>query len=90
MVAIVAGNGLGLRNSSLNTLGAAGVFGDTVHGQFEESAIVNVVSGNLALQSQDAQLAGRGADLFALRTYNSLGTLTDSDEDGWRWVTSRP
>lgn len=86
MVAIVAGNGGGLLNTSLNTVGAAGVLGQGVLGQGSIRAIVNAVNGNLVLQSQDAQLAGRGTDLFALRTYNSLGEPTDGDEDGWRWA----
>ena len=43
------------------------------------------MSGNLVLQMQDEQLAGRGLDLYALRTYNSLGALNDGDGDGWRW-----
>jgi hypothetical protein len=85
MVAIVAGYGRGLLNTSLNTIGAAGVLGESVLGQAGSRAIVNVANGNLVLQAQDAQLAGRGADLFALRTYNSLGAPTDSDGDGWRW-----
>src|SRR5262249_16822004 len=48
-------------------------------------AIINAASGNLVLQMQDEQLAGCGLDLYALRTYNSLGTPNDGDEDGWRW-----
>lgn len=86
MVAIVAGNGMGLLNTSLNTVGAAGVLGQGVLGQGSIRAIVNAVNGNLVLQSQDARLSGRGTDLFALRTYDSLGTPTDGDEDGWRWA----
>ena len=85
MVAIVAGNGLGLLNTSLNILGGAGVLGQSVLGQGSSRAFVNAVSGNLVLQMQDEQLAGRGLDLYALRTYNSLGTLNDGDGDGWRW-----
>ena len=85
MVAIVAGNGLGLLNTSLNILGGAGVLGQSVLGQGSSRAIVNAVSGNLVLLMQDEQLAGRGLDLYALRTYNSLGTLNDGDGDGWRW-----
>ncbi len=85
MVAIVAGNGLGLLNTSLHTVGAAGVLGQRVLGQGSYRAILNVVNGNLVLQTQDAQLAGRGTDLFALRTYNSFGAPTDGDQDGWRW-----
>src|SRR6185369_17814862 len=85
MVAIVAGNGLGLFNTSLNTLGGAGVPGQSVLGQGSSRAFVNAASGNLVLQVQDEQLAGLGPDLYALRTYNSLGTPNDGDGDGWRW-----
>ena len=84
MVAIVAGNGLGLLNTSLNLLGGAGVLGHSGLGQ-SSHAFVNAVSGNLVLQMQDEQLAGCGLDLYALRTYNSLGPLNDGDGDGWRW-----
>src|SRR5437867_8287953 len=85
MVAIVAGKGLGLLNTSLNILGGAGVLGQSVLGQGSSRAIVNAANGNLVLQMQDEQLAGRGLDLYALRTHNSLGTLNDGDGDGWRW-----
>src|SRR5262245_52171319 len=85
MVAIVAGNGLGLLNTSLNILGEAGVLGQSVLGQGSSRAFVNAVNGNLVLLVQDEQLAGRGLDLYALRTYNSLGTQNDGDGDGWRW-----
>jgi YD repeat-containing protein len=85
MVAIVAGNGLGLLNTSLNILGGAGVLGQSVLGQGSGRAFVNAVSGNLVLLMQDEQLAGRGLDLYALRAYNSLGALNDGDGDGWRW-----
>jgi len=37
------------------------------------------------LQMHDEQLAGRGLDLYALRTYNSPGAPDDGDGDGWRW-----
>ena len=86
MVAIVAGNGLGLLNTSLNTCRRRRCTRrKRLLGQGSNRAVVNAANGNLVLQSQDAQLAGRGTDLFALRTYNSLGTPTDGDEDGWRW-----
>ena len=85
MVAIVAGNGLGLLNTSLNIVGEAGVIGQSALGQGSSRAIVNAATGNLVLQMQDEQLAGRGLDLYALRTYNSLGALNDGDGDGWRW-----
>lgn len=86
MVAIVAGKGIGLLNTSPNTVGAAGVLGQDVIGQGSIRAIVNAVNGNLVVQSQDAQLAGRGLDLFALRTYNSLSAPAEGDGDGWRWA----
>ena len=54
-------------------------------GRSGEQAYVNIANGNLVLQMQDIQLAGRGLDLYALPTYNSLGT--PSDDDG---ATSRP
>ena len=85
MAAIVAGNGLGLLNTSLNIPGGAGVLGQSVLGQGSGRAFVNAASGNLALLMQDEQLAGRGPDLYALRAYNSLGALNDGDGDGWRW-----
>lgn len=89
MVAIVAGNGLGLYNASLNTLGGAGVWGQGGLGQAGGRSWVNAATGNLILQFQDEQLAGKGLDLFHVRTYNSLGALTDGDADGWRWDGER-
>jgi hypothetical protein len=82
MVAIVAGNGLGLLNTSLNTIGAGGIVVDPLLGQGGSRAILNVANGNLVLQAQDGQLAGCGTDLLAVRTYNSLSTSVDSA--GWR------
>jgi YD repeat-containing protein len=84
--AIVAGSGLGLLNTSLKILGSSGVLGQSALGQGSSRAFVNAVSGNLVLQMQDAQLAGRGLDLYALRTYNSLGMPNDGNGDGWRWA----
>src|SRR5258706_14389833 len=96
MVAIVAGNGLGLFNTSSNILGSAGVLGQGVTGQAPGRAYVNAATGNLILQVQDEVLSGRGFDLPDVRTYNSLGQLTDandwrwdSDRDGWRWDGER-
>src|SRR5882724_5526545 len=85
MVAVVAGNGLGLFNTSLNVLGTAGVLGRGVLGQSGGRSYVNAASGNLVLQFNDAQLSGRGLDLMQLRTYNSRGQLNDADADGWGW-----
>ena len=51
MVAIVAGNGLGLLNTSLNTIGAGGIVVDPLLGQGGSRAILNVANGNLVLQA---------------------------------------
>lgn len=85
MVAILAGKGLGLFDTSLNTIGSGGVTGDSVLGQGSSRALLNVANGNLVLQAQDGQLAGCGTDLFALRTHNSLAATTALDGDCWRW-----
>ncbi|TXH72383.1 MAG: hypothetical protein E6Q88_06340 [Lysobacteraceae bacterium] len=89
MVAIVGGNGLGLFNTSLNTLGGAGVIGQGRQGLYGGAAYVNAANGNLILQAMDEQLSGRGLDLGHLRTYNAQGLLDDGDGDGWRWDGER-
>ncbi|OEC32750.1 YD repeat-containing protein [Pseudomonas cuatrocienegasensis] len=89
MVAIVAGNGLGLFNASLNSLGGAGVFGQGTMGQSGGQSLVNISNGNLILRYTDEQLSGLGQDLFHTRTYNTLGALNDADADGWRWDGER-
>lgn len=85
MVAVVAGNGLGLFNTSLNTLGGQGVLGQGGFGQAGGQTWVNAASGNLILQFTDKQLSGQGLDLFHQRTYNALG----DDEGAWRWDGER-
>ena len=90
MVAVVAGNGLGLFNTSLNILGAAaGAFGQGNLGQAGGKAWVNASTGNLILRFTDEQLSGLGQDLLHTRTYNALGALNDADGDGWRWDGER-
>ncbi|MDP1776772.1 MAG: RHS repeat protein, partial [Moraxellaceae bacterium] len=89
MVAIVAGNGLGLFNTSLNSLGGAGVFGQGTLGQAGGQGYVNASNGNLILQFNDEQLSGRSQSLLHLRTYNAQGALNDADGDGWRWEGER-
>ncbi|MDU9030472.1 LysM peptidoglycan-binding domain-containing protein [Pseudomonas mediterranea] len=88
MVAIVAGNGLGLFNASLNSLGG-GVGGQGNLGQAGGQALVNVSNGNLVLRFTDEQLSGLGQDLLQTRTYNTQGGLSDGDADGWRWDGER-
>ncbi|MCE0461012.1 scabin-related ADP-ribosyltransferase [Pseudomonas uvaldensis] len=87
MVAIVAGNGLGLFNTSLNSLGGVGGQGNL--GQAGGQALVNVSNGNLVLRFTDEQLSGLGQDLLHTRTYNTQGGLSDGDADGWRWDGER-
>ena len=89
MVAVVAGNGLGLFNASLNSLGGVGGFGQGVLGQAGGQATVNASNGNLVLRFTDEQLSAMGQDLFHTRTYNAQGALTDADADGWRWEGER-
>lgn len=89
MVAIVAGSGLGLFNTSLNILGSAGVWGQGVLGQAGSRMIVNAANGNLIVQARDEQVSGRGLDLLHLRTYNAKGAWNDGDGDGWRWDGER-
>jgi YD repeat-containing protein len=87
MVAIVAGSGLGLFNTSMDI--ASAVWGQGVLGQAGGRFYVNAATGNLVMQVQDEQLSGRGLDLRQLRTYNSLGAWSDGDRDGWRWDGER-
>jgi YD repeat-containing protein len=84
MVGIISSSGLGLFDSSADRLGAT-QGSPTSLGQAKGSANVNIASGNLSVQFLDESLSGTGADLLALRTYNSQGTLNDGDLDGWRW-----
>ena len=78
MVAIVAGNGLGLFNASLNTLGGSGVGGQGGGlGQAGGQSYVNASNGNLILRFNDEQLSGLSQGLNQLRTYNSQGSGLD-------------
>ena len=74
MVAIVSSDTLGVSLSSLTTLGVPGP--DTSRSTNGERAFVNVATGNLALRVQDEYLASTGADIAAVRTYNSQGQLS--------------
>lgn len=86
MVAIVAGNGTGLFNASLNALGGGNA---KALGQAGGQAMVNVTNGNLILQFTDNQLSGLGDDIRSTRTYNSQGGFDDYDNDNWRWLAER-
>jgi hypothetical protein len=53
MVAVVSGNGLGLGNSSLNTLGSQGAVGNAAEGKGGEQVYVNSSNGDLIIREQE-------------------------------------
>lgn len=93
MVAIVAGNGLGLERSSAKALGSRGQLGSAFLGRNSEAVSVNAATGNLIIQNTDEVLIGRGPDATFNRTYNSLGAYTNlagaADPDNWLVSTQR-
>ncbi|RDI99307.1 hypothetical protein DVT68_00110 [Dyella solisilvae] len=86
MVAVVAGNGLGLGNTSLTQLGQA-QGGQATIGQGQVGQYVNIATGNLVLQNQDEGLIFDGLSLNVLRTYNSQGQLAGNQ--GWLFGFTR-
>ena len=80
MVAVIAGNGLGLFNTSATQLGQT-QGGQATIGQANARQYVNVATGNLVLQGMDDGLVFDGLALNVLRTYNSQGQLWGSH--GW-------
>ncbi|NKJ21391.1 putative Ig domain-containing protein [Dyella sp. SG609] len=86
MVAVIAGNGLGLGNTSLTQLGQA-QGGASNLGQAQSRQYVNAANGNLVLQGQDQGLLFDDLPLNQLRTYNSLSPGGGSQ--GWLFGFSR-
>jgi YD repeat-containing protein len=86
MVAVIAGNGLGLGNTSLTQLGQTSG-GQASIGQAGIGQYLNLATGNLVLQNADEGLIFDGLALNVLRTYNSLGQL--SGNQGWLFGFSR-
>ena len=78
MVAIVAGNGLGLERGSGNLLGSRGQLGSASLGGGNQLVSVNSATGNLVIQTQDEFLVGRGPDAAFASSYNSLGAYNNS------------
>lgn len=89
MTAIIAGQGLGLLNTSLGLLGGQGQLGEAAQGSTGERVLVNAATGNLVVQQQDEWLVGVGPDVAISRTYNSLGNSTDDNGDNWRLGLNR-
>jgi YD repeat-containing protein len=86
MVAVIAGNGLGLGNTSLRQLGQ-GLGGQAAIGQNGTDQYLNAATGNLVLQNADEGLIFDGLRLDVLRTYNSQGQL--SGNQGWLFGFTR-
>jgi YD repeat-containing protein len=86
MVAVIAGNGLGLGNTSLTQLGQTSG-GQPNIGQAQVGQYLNLATGNLILQNADEGLIFDGLPLNLLRTYNSLGQATGNQ--GWLFGFTR-
>ncbi|ARR56358.1 hypothetical protein HY78_24325 [Rhizorhabdus wittichii DC-6] len=89
MVAIFTGAGFGLGRGSGSVLGGVGLLGGASQGRSGDAISVNAATGNLLIQQQDEFLVGRGPDASVARTYNSLTSLADDNNDKWRQSTDR-
>src|ERR1700752_3063762 len=89
MVAIFTGLGSGLERGSGSVLGSAGLLGSAVQGRSGENLFLNAATGNLVINQQDEFLVGLGPDASVSRTYNSLGDISDENQDNWRQSTQR-
>src|SRR6266566_7099129 len=85
MTAIVSSNTLGLFGSSLSQIGLSSSGTPLLGRPGQSNAVyVNSAAGNLVVQGQDEYLASLGLDTSLVRTYNSLGQITDDNGDNWR------
>ena len=84
MASVITGDQLGLQLST-----QTGIGGRSGIGQANIDTFVNTATGNLVLQRQDQLLTGHGRDFEVLRTYNSLGQLTDDNGDNFRFSFNR-
>lgn len=86
MPAIIANDGLGLFNSTQNTLSNS-PFSNGLLGQSGVGLNFNVTNGNAVVWDLDHQRVGQGLNANFARTYNSQGDLSNSD--GWRFNFER-
>jgi len=84
MVAIVTGNGLGIRTGSSFVLGGRGQLGEAALGRGGDKIYVNAKTGNLHIKHLDATLMGVGSGVELTRAYNSLGLMNDDNGDNWQ------
>src|ERR1051325_988247 len=80
MTSIITGNDLGLTNNPVTPRGTPSLGRPSQSDQ----VYVNSATGNLVIQAKDDYLATIGPDLSLIRTYNSLGLLSDDNQDNWR------
>ena len=84
MVAIVSGNNIGLgqilADKTSGTTQSNGFNGSNP----ADKAIVNITTGNFAIQDKDSFLIDPSLDAGLLRTYNSQGTTDGDNDDNWR------
>lgn len=89
MVDIVSGAGLGLFNTTANTLGGTSGVGPGSPGRNGERIAVNVANGNLLIQQSDERVSSLGTDLNLVRTYNSHGLYDGDNSDNWMFSPVR-
>jgi YD repeat-containing protein len=89
MVAIFTGAGTGFERGSGSVLGSAGLLGSASLGRGGDQVFLNAATGNLMISDQDEFLVGMGPDVAMVRTYNSLGDLSDDNGDNWRFGADR-
>ncbi|WP_212722937.1 RHS repeat protein, partial [Zooshikella ganghwensis] len=91
MVAVVAGQGLGLYNNSLTGLNGQ----SSALGQGNNRVFINHNTGNLIIQHYTDELASKGLNTSLLQTYNSQGQSNDPRNQPWllglnRYISELP
>ena len=86
MVAVVAGSGLGVQNTSGARIGSDAIIGDSAVGWLGSNVTVNAKNGNLIIQNMDEILTGKGPDSIFSRVDNSQVYTTGGE---WREGSQR-